>query len=95
MLCEALRIVEPCPEEFIGSFAAVPLPDAPLDVSPRLPFNEYPLQGVLGMKHWIEVPVIFWPAAPRRLPRISAQLNNPLPQYDLLARALTYELPEI
>jgi isopenicillin-N epimerase len=36
----------------------------------------------------IEVPVIPWPAPPKRLIRISAQLYNSLPQYRQLARAL-------
>ena len=34
-----------------------------------------------------------WPAPPRRLIRISAQLYNRLPQYSRLAEALTRELP--
>ena len=92
ILCARLQIGEPCPGEFIGSLAAVPIPDAAKDALPRLPFNEYPLQDVLRMKHHIEVPVISWPAPPKRLLRISAQLYNSLPQYELLARALIEEL---
>lgn len=93
ILCAALNIPEPCPEEFIGSLAAVPIPDAPPDALPRLPFNEYPLQDALRTRHGIEVPVISWPAPPRRVLRISAQLYNSLPQYELLAKALIQELP--
>ncbi len=88
ILCAALKISEPCPEEFIGSLAAMPLPDAPPNALPRQPFNEYPLQDLLRVKHGIEVPIMPWPAPPKRLLRISAQLYNPLPQYQLLAAAL-------
>ena len=39
ILCETLGIAEPCPEEFIGSLASVPLPDALPDAGPLLPLN--------------------------------------------------------
>jgi isopenicillin-N epimerase len=93
ILGDALAVSEPCPEEFIGSLAAVPLPDAPPEAWLRLPFNEYPLQDALRMKHRIEVPIIPWPVPPKRWLRISAQLYNALPQYELLAKALIRELP--
>jgi isopenicillin-N epimerase len=92
ILCESLKIAEPCPAEFIGSLAALPLPDARKGQLPRLPFNESPLQDALRLKHKIEVPIISWPAPPRRLLRISAQLYNSLPQYQRLAAALREEL---
>ncbi|HEV2696163.1 MAG TPA: aminotransferase class V-fold PLP-dependent enzyme [Verrucomicrobiae bacterium] len=92
ILCEALGIPEPCPAEFIGSLASVPLPDAAPNAGPRFPNNEYPLQDALRLKHKIEVPLISWPAAPHRLLRISAQLYNSLPQYEALAKALKQEL---
>lgn len=88
ILCAALKISEPCPEEFIGSLAAMRLPDAPPDALPRQPFNEYPLQDWLRVQQGIEVPVMPWPAPPKRLLRISAQLYNSLPQYERLAAAL-------
>ncbi len=91
-ICAALCIDEPCPEEFIGSLAAMPLPDATPDMMPRLPLNEYPLQDALRKKHKIEVSVISWPAAPKRVVRISAQLYNSLPHYERLAGALGEEL---
>ena len=92
MLSESLKTAEPCPAEFIGSLAAIPLPDAARDQWPRLPFNESPLQDALREKHKIEAPIIFWPAPPRRLLRISAQVYNSLPQYERLAAALRNEL---
>jgi isopenicillin-N epimerase len=88
ILCGTLEIDEPCPEEFIGSLAAIPLPDATPDALPRLPFNEYPLQDTLREKYQIEVPIISWPAPPKRLLRLSAQLYNSLPQFERLAEAL-------
>jgi isopenicillin-N epimerase len=54
--------------------------------------NEYPLQDQLREKHKIEVPIISWPAPPKRALRISAQLYNSLPQYELLVKALITEL---
>lgn len=92
ILCAALKIEEPCPAEFIGSLAAIPLPQARENVQARGPFNECPLQDRLREKHGIEVPLIPWPASPRRVLRISAQLYNRLPQYRLLARAVVSEL---
>jgi isopenicillin-N epimerase len=93
-LCKTLQATEPCPDEFIGSMASVPLPDATADEFPRLPFNEYPLQDRLREKHQIEVPIISWPKPPKRWLRVSAQLYNSLPQYERLAGALKYELKD-
>ncbi|HTL72627.1 MAG TPA: aminotransferase class V-fold PLP-dependent enzyme [bacterium] len=91
ILCATLQIDEPCSAEFIGSLAAVPMPDAPPDAWPSQPANEYPLQTDLRVKHGIEVPIMPWPAPPKRLLRISAQLYNALPQYERLARAVICE----
>ncbi|MGH7942091.1 MAG: aminotransferase class V-fold PLP-dependent enzyme [Limisphaerales bacterium] len=88
ILCDALRINQPCPDEFIASLAAIPLPDAARDELPRLPVNEYPLQDILREKYQIEVPIISWPAAPARVLRLSAQLYNSLPQYERVAKAI-------
>ena len=92
ILCASLQVPEPCPAEFIGSLAALPLPDAAPDAWPRLPINEYPLQDALRDKHRIEVPIVPWPAPPQRILRISAQLYNSLPQYKFLASMLVREL---
>jgi len=91
ILCDHLHVASPCPEAFIGSMAAVPLPNAPPDALPVLPLNEYPLQDTLRVKHRIEVPIVPWPAPPKRLVRVSAFLYNALPQYETLAKALLQE----
>ena len=88
LLCDALEIPSPCPDEMIGSLAAMPLPDmAAADVA-RIANGLDPLRGRLLREHGIEVPVFPWPAPPRRLLRVSAQLYNSLPQYERLAEVL-------
>jgi isopenicillin-N epimerase len=94
VLCEALRVGPPCPEEWCGSLASVPLPDATCSAPPTSPLYADPLQDWLLEKYQIEVPVIPWPAPPKRLLRISAQLYNALPQYEQLARALADRLAD-
>jgi isopenicillin-N epimerase len=88
LLCKTLHIRPPCPESMIGSLASVPLPDASATETPSSPLYGDPLQDKLRVDYGIEVPVIPWPAPPKRLLRISAQLYNSLPQYALLADAL-------
>jgi isopenicillin-N epimerase len=88
LLCEALGIPPPCPESMIGSMAAVPVPDASASTGARSALDLDPLQERLRRDWGIEVPVVAWPAAPKRLLRVSAQLYNTLPQYRLLAAAL-------
>ena len=88
VICEALEIETPCPDELIGSMAAIPIPDAPTRPRAKAPWFIDPLQDRLLFKHGIEVPVIPWPAAPRRVLRVAAQLYNSLPQYERLAMVL-------
>ena len=88
ILCDVLAIDPPCPDEMIGSLASLPLPDSK-NVQPALsPLYADPLQERLLREKRIEVPIIPWPAPPKRLVRISAQLYNSLPQYRRLAKAL-------
>jgi isopenicillin-N epimerase len=93
LLCDALGIAEPCPESMVGSMAAVPLPDAP-GPKPRPPLFQDPLQIALWERHRIEVPVIYWPAFPRRVLRLSAQLYNEPAHYEKLAEAVKGLLDE-
>jgi len=88
IICTALQTDLPCPDEFIGSLASVPIRDA-ADESPcKSPLYLDPLQDRLLDEFGIEVPIIPWPAPPRRVLRISAQLYNSLSQYEQLAEAL-------
>ncbi len=91
ILCDALGVAIPAPESMIGSLASVPLPDAPHtrpSDRPLPPFIGDILQVDLFEKHRIEVPVFPWPAPPKRLIRVSAQLYNTRDQYEHLARVL-------
>ena len=88
MLCDASQIDSPCPDEMIGALAAVPLSDGADAKPPTSPLYLDPLQDRLLALHRIEVPIIPWPAPPKRLLRISAQLYNSVPQYERLCVAL-------
>lgn len=90
----ALGLQPLCPDEMVGSLAAFPLPDGASAEVPRTPLYLDPLQEVLLVRHGLEVPVIPWPAPPRRVLRVSAQLYNSLPQYERLAAVLPRLLAE-
>ena len=74
----------------IGSMAAVPLPDGSATTAPILYGDA--LQQVLFEKYAIEVPIQPWPAAPKRVLRVSAQLYNTLSDYERLVSALQQEV---
>jgi isopenicillin-N epimerase len=82
-LCAALGVSPPAPDAMLGSMASLPLPDAPAGAA-----GIDPLQDSLWHRDRIEVPVHAWPASPRRLIRVSAQLYNHPQDYDRLAEAL-------
>jgi isopenicillin-N epimerase len=87
---DALGTPPPCPDDMIGSLASVVLPDGPpADIGWRRPD---PLQRRLLDGWGIEVPVMSWPAPPRRLLRVSAQLYNDREDFTRLADALPKEL---
>lgn len=90
LLAAALGVAPPAPDAMIGSLAALPLPDGdPRDsAAPRSALYTDPLQTTLLDRHRIEVPIASWPAPPRRVVRVSAQLYNHLDQYRTLAGAL-------
>lgn len=88
IICRALGIDKPCPDEMIGSLASFPIPDARSTEPSKSPLYLDPWQDELMARHKIEVPIVPWPAPPKRLLRISAQLYNSLPQYELLAQAI-------
>lgn len=85
LLCDALGVAAPCPDEMIGTLATVPIADG---VGPQPEVGPDPLQETLFREHAIEVPIVWFPAWPRRGVRISAQLYNRIEQYDQLARVI-------
>jgi isopenicillin-N epimerase len=90
LLCVAAGTPPPSPDQMIGSLASVTLPDSPtMETGWRV---RDPLQGRLFDGWGIEVPIMRWPGAPKRLLRISAQLYNSPEQYSHLAQALRDEL---
>jgi isopenicillin-N epimerase len=90
LLCAAAGTPPACPDMMLGSLASVILPDgATTDVVWSRPD---PLQARLFDQWHIEVPVMSWPAPPRRLIRVSAQLYNTREQFARLAEALGKEL---
>jgi len=88
LLCHSLRIGAPAPDEVIGSLVSLPIPDAISGESSKSPLYLDPLQDQLLREHGVEVPIIPWPEPPKRLLRLSAQLYNSLPQFELLAAVL-------
>ena len=90
ILAKALGIDPPAPDSMIGSMAALPLPDGKATVAASL-YGD-PLQEVLQKTWHIEVPIVPWPAPPKRLVRVSAQLYDTRNEYVYLAEKLMTEL---
>lgn len=89
VLCEALGVSPPCPDEMIGSMAVLPLPDQLALSEPADRTQEWPLlQDILCDRFHIEVPVIPWNTPFKQMVRVSAQLYNTPEQYNYLAKAL-------
>jgi isopenicillin-N epimerase len=86
ILVGALDVPPPVPDAMLGSMAAIPLPDGSQSAAPSL-YGD-PLQDRLLFDFGIEVPVVPWPAPPKRLVRISAQLYNDASDYERLGAAL-------
>jgi isopenicillin-N epimerase len=95
LLCDALQVAPPCPDEMIGSLAAVPLPDMSAADAKKVSNGQTPLRTRMLREHGIEVPIVPWPAPPHQLVRVSAQLYNSLPQYQQLAVALKRVVPQL
>ncbi|HSN68615.1 MAG TPA: aminotransferase class V-fold PLP-dependent enzyme [Thermoanaerobaculia bacterium] len=92
LLCRALGIAPPAPDDLLGSMASVPLPDGRSASAPSL-YGD-PLQDALLETFEIEVPIVPWPAPPKRVLRISAQIYNTAAEYGYLCEALTKLLAE-
>jgi isopenicillin-N epimerase len=76
----------------LGSLASVPLPDDASAVPPGRGVWWHPLQKALLEKHRIEVPVMVFPAPPKQLIRIAAQVYNSETEFVRLGEALRVEL---
>jgi isopenicillin-N epimerase len=85
ILADRLHLQLPCPDEMVGSMAAMPLPGAASN-------DAESLHTALQDRWKIEVPVFPWPAMPERLVRVSAQIYNHRAEYERLADALASEL---
>jgi len=84
LLCARLDIPHPAPDDMLGSMAAMPIPDGDASI-----FGDSdPLHSTLLDRFKIEVPVMPWPAPPKRTMRVSAMLYNRLEEYEQLADAL-------
>ena len=91
ILCEALGITAPCPEEMIACIATLVLPQDGADNG--IPLHEPdPLHEILRDNYGIQIPVWSWPSPQGRYIRISAQLYNSEEEYHYLAHALKQEL---
>lgn len=91
ILCEALSIEAPCPDEMIACIATLILPKG--GALNGIPLHEPdPLHEILQTKYGIQVPVWSWPSPEGRYIRISAQLYNSEEEYRYLAHALKQEL---
>lgn len=95
IVCDALKIELPAPDELIGSLASIPLAPGRDTTPPKSPLYLDPLQERLMRKRRIEVPVIPWPKPPARILRVSAQLYNSLADYELLSEILPGALKEV
>jgi isopenicillin-N epimerase len=84
ILLDALEQPAPCSDDLIGFMATVTLPHHP---GPWIDGMD-PTHHALWTRHRIEVPIGWWPEAPRRFLRISAFLYNTEHHYERLARAL-------
>ncbi len=87
MLLKRWDLPELCPDSMLGSIATVQLADAAPDGRTSF-LQPDPWQQCLFDEHQIEVPIFSWPAPPKRMLRISAQLYNAPSDYENLAEAI-------
>ncbi|MFH1689996.1 MAG: aminotransferase class V-fold PLP-dependent enzyme [Candidatus Eisenbacteria bacterium] len=91
LLCDALGVEAPCPDEMIGTLASVPLAAGTFHFeTTALAFDE--LDTVLREEYGFEVPVLAYPDGPASIIRIAAQIYNSIEQYAALAETLRFLL---
>jgi isopenicillin-N epimerase len=96
LLCERLPLRPICPEDMLGSMAAIMLPGNAEEVLAADAAAPVPRLGSRLLEQFgIEVPVYYWPVPPWAILRVSAQAYNSLGQYVRLAEALESLLPKI
>jgi isopenicillin-N epimerase len=88
LLCEALEVLPPCPDEMIGSMAVIPMPAA---LENR---NFISVRDQLFDRFNIQVQVVPWQETPKLLLRISAQIYNTIEEYEYLGRAIAQLLQQ-
>ncbi len=87
LLCDALGVAPPCPDEMIGTLASVPLGPGTFHFeTTALAFDD--LDTVLREEYGFEVPVLAYPEGPSSIIRVAAQIYNSLGQYAALADTL-------
>jgi isopenicillin-N epimerase len=87
LLCDAVGVEAPCPDEMIGTLASVPLSEGTYHFSTTaLEFD--PLEKVLRERYGFEVPVMAYPPGPASIIRVAAQIYNAREQYARLAEVL-------
>ena len=90
LLCEALSLELPCPDEMVACIATLVLP---FDENEVISVHEQdPLSRVLKETYGIQIPVWTWNSPRGRYFRISAQLYNTEDEYRYLAWALQQAL---
>ncbi len=85
IICDALNISFPCPENLLSAMTSIPLPDLKTKHEINSPD---PLQEKLYKTYHIEIPVMKQIDSEQRFLRISCQLYNHISQYRYLADAL-------
>ncbi|PWU12213.1 MAG: aminotransferase [Verrucomicrobia bacterium] len=87
VICKALQVPAPCPQQMLGSMATIPLPE---------PYQNIPKSGRIDREQLrlydefrIEVPFYRFGRPERRYLRISAHIYNSLAEYEYLARAIS------
>ncbi|KAH6887700.1 pyridoxal phosphate-dependent transferase [Thelonectria olida] len=84
IICKAIGVPIPCPDDMIGTMATIPLPDSPEPEGEGM----LRIQQTLWKEHRIVIPVYSWPSYPKRVIRLSVQAYNSLEQYLRLAHCL-------
>jgi isopenicillin-N epimerase len=82
LICDALKVKAPCPDEMIGAMAVIPMPEV------LESYTHAFLHDKLFDQHRIQVQVVPWTGMYRLLLRISAQFYNSLEDYEYLAKVL-------